>query len=59
MTKPIRHALAAEYYTEPAAFVPEQERVFRQTWQYAGHVSPLEAPGDYFAFDWHGRQHRI
>ena len=49
------HALDAAYYTDPSRFERERERVFRRTWQYAGHVSQLEKAGDYFTFDVHGR----
>ena len=51
---PVR-ALDAAYYTDPARFERERDRVFRRTWQYAGHVSQLEGAGDYFTFDVHGR----
>lgn len=44
-------ALAAHLYTDSAVFEQEKERVFFRTWQYAGHVSQLERPGDYFTFD--------
>ena len=43
-------ALAASYYTDPAVFEREKERIFFRTWQYAGHVSQVEATGDYFTF---------
>ena len=49
------HALDAGHYTDPRRFEREHERIFRRTWQYAGHVSQLERPGDFFAFDLHGR----
>ncbi len=55
MSAELLHALGAEYYTDPAQFAREQERLFRRTWQYAGHASQLEKPGDYFAFELHGR----
>ena len=42
-------ALEARYYTDPAIFAREAERVFFRTWQFAGHVSQLAKPGDYFA----------
>jgi len=42
-------------YTDAARFEREQERIFRRTWQFAGHVSQLERPGDYFALELHGR----
>ena len=44
-------ALEPHYYTDPVIFAREAERIFFRTWQYAGHVSRLERPGDYFAFD--------
>ena len=43
-------ALEARYYTDPAIFAREAERVFFRTWQFAGHVSQLAKPGDYFTF---------
>lgn len=43
--------LDARYYTDPDIFRIEQEGLFTRTWQFAGHVSQLEKPGDYFAFE--------
>ncbi|MDH3473470.1 MAG: aromatic ring-hydroxylating dioxygenase subunit alpha [Rhodospirillales bacterium] len=43
-------ALDARYYTDPEIFALERERIFFRTWQYAGHVSRVESPGDYFTF---------
>ncbi len=45
------HTLDARYYTDPAVFRAEQEGLFTRTWHFAGHVSQLEKPGDYFAFE--------
>ena len=56
MAAGISHALDAGQYTDLANFALEQERLFRRTWQYAGHISQLATPGDYFAFELHGRQ---
>ena len=53
-TEPV-HTLEAVQYTDPTRFEREQERIFRRTWQYAGHASQLQRPGDYFALDLHGR----
>ena len=53
-TNPV-HALEAAHYTDPTLFERKQERIFRRTWQFAGHVSRLERPGDYFALEQHGR----
>ena len=55
MSTELVHALDAVHYTDAARFEREQERIFRRTWQYAGHVSQLRRPGDYFALDLHGR----
>ena len=49
------HALGSVHYTDPDRFALEQERVFRRTWQYAGHLSQIPGAGDYFAFELHGR----
>ncbi len=49
MTTPIR-SLDAHYYTDPKVFEIETKGVLRKTWQFAGHVSQVEQPGDYFTF---------
>ena len=43
-------SLTAHHYTSPAMFQQEQNTLFATTWQYAGHVSELAKPGDYFTF---------
>ncbi len=45
------HSLEARYYTDPDVFRAEQEGMFTQTWQFAGHQSQLSDPGDYFSFE--------
>ncbi|WP_350335542.1 aromatic ring-hydroxylating oxygenase subunit alpha [Coralliovum pocilloporae] len=45
--EPIR-SLDARYYTDPAIFEREKQTTLASTWQFAGHVSNLEKPGDYF-----------
>jgi choline monooxygenase len=40
-------ALAPRLYTDPAVLEAEQELIFERTWQLAGHVSQLKAPGGY------------
>lgn len=47
--EPIR-ALDASYYTDPAAFERDKQQILFRTWQYAGHVSQVEKPGDFFTF---------
>jgi phenylpropionate dioxygenase-like ring-hydroxylating dioxygenase large terminal subunit len=46
----LERALDARYYTDPEIFALERERIFFGTWQYAGHVSQVQNPGDYFTF---------
>lgn len=46
---PVR-ALAAHYYTDPGTFERDKQRILFRTWQYAGHLSQVENPGDYFTF---------
>lgn len=48
--KPLR-SLEARYYTDPAIFAKEREGLLARTWQFAGHSSLVERPGDYFAFE--------
>ena len=44
-------SLAANYYTDPTIFTQEMSGLLTRTWQYAGHVSQIQSPGDYFSFD--------
>ncbi len=41
-------SLAGHYYTDPDIFAYEQRQLHTSTWQYAGHVSQLKKPGDFF-----------
>ena len=43
--------LLADRYFKPAIFEEEKSRIFSTTWQVAGHVRQVAAPGDYFTFD--------
>ena len=54
MTAPLTHSLEARYYTDPAIFEVERKGLLARTWQFAGHASQLEHPGDYFAFEMAG-----
>ena len=40
--------LPAAWYSDPAVWALERERIFRRTWQYAGHLGEIERPGDFF-----------
>ena len=51
MTAEPLKSLAARYYTDPAIFAAEQQGLLARTWQFAGHASQLERPGDYFTFE--------
>ena len=53
-TEPV-HALDAHYYTSPDVYRQEKAGLFARTWQYAGHVSEIEKPGDYFTFELAGQ----
>ena len=37
------------WYSDPAILALEADRIFRGTWQYAGHLGELQGPGSYFA----------
>jgi phenylpropionate dioxygenase-like ring-hydroxylating dioxygenase large terminal subunit len=39
--------LPAEFYVDPGIHSLEQEVVFERSWQYAGHLSRVERPGDH------------
>ena len=43
--------LEAAFYTSEAIYQKECSNLFARTWQYAGHVSQVAKPGDYFSFD--------
>jgi carnitine monooxygenase subunit len=40
--------LPATWYTDPAYFAREQERIFRRCWQYVGLTEQVAKPGDFF-----------
>ena len=42
------YTLPWDWYSDPAVFRLEQERIFARTWQYAGRCDQVAAPGDYF-----------
>lgn len=37
------------WYSDPEILRLEQARIFRKSWQYAGHLGELQGPGSYFA----------
>jgi phenylpropionate dioxygenase-like ring-hydroxylating dioxygenase large terminal subunit len=49
----IRHgsALPTEWFTDPAIFRAELEKIHRKAWHYVGHVGELAAPGDVIVRD--------
>ncbi|MEM1076185.1 MAG: aromatic ring-hydroxylating dioxygenase subunit alpha [Pseudomonadota bacterium] len=47
----LTYSLAARYYTDPEIFEKERHGLLAQTWQFAGHVSDVANPGDYFTFE--------
>lgn len=48
--EPPIHALASSYYTDEGTYRRVREQIFFRTWQLAGHISQLKAPGDYLTF---------
>ena len=44
------HALDARYYTDARIYEAEKQGLLAETWQFAGHTSQLQNPGDYFCF---------
>ena len=43
------HTIPFDWYSDPAVLRLEQERIFRSTWQYAGHTGELSEPGSFVA----------
>ena len=39
-------SLDAHYYTDPKIFEVESHGLFARSWQFAGHASQLQKPGD-------------
>jgi phenylpropionate dioxygenase-like ring-hydroxylating dioxygenase large terminal subunit len=56
MTEDLVRTLDPRYYTDPDIYRRECDGVLSRTWQFAGHSSALEEPGDYFAFEIAGQQ---
>jgi choline monooxygenase len=44
-----RRTIPWAWYSDPAILALEHERIFRRSWQYAGHLGELDGPGSYFA----------
>src|SRR5215469_10736486 len=40
--------LPAEWYTSEEIYSAEKKHIFRDAWQYAGHVGQVASPGDFF-----------
>jgi Rieske 2Fe-2S family protein len=43
-------SLAQPFYTDPAIFARDVERIFARQWIFVGHISRVRNPGDYFLF---------
>lgn len=48
---PGRETVPWSWYSDPAILDLEKERIFRRSWQYAGHLGELQGPGSYFPSD--------
>lgn len=42
------YTLPAAWYTDPAIFAAERQRIFRRSWQYVGLTEQVAHPGDFF-----------
>ncbi|WP_191621403.1 aromatic ring-hydroxylating oxygenase subunit alpha [Marinihelvus fidelis] len=49
--QPPMRALDRAFYAEPAIYARELEQLFMRSWLYAGHVSEIPAPGDWFLYE--------
>jgi Rieske 2Fe-2S family protein len=49
-----RHSLDQPFYTHPAIFARDRDRIFRNHWILAGHASQIPEPGDYRLFEYAG-----
>lgn len=38
-------------YTDPRVLEEEKEKIFARSWQFVGHISQVQNPGDYFTFE--------
>lgn len=53
MTRPLTadaersHTIPGTWYTDPAIYELEKEKIFYRSWQYVGHISQFANPGDY------------
>jgi Rieske 2Fe-2S family protein len=52
--QPPGHSLSQPFYTHPAIFELDRERIFRNHWILAGHASAIPEAGDYRLFDFAG-----
>jgi nitrite reductase/ring-hydroxylating ferredoxin subunit len=43
-----RDTLPWSWYSDPGILAIEKQRIFRRSWQYAGHLGELDGPGSYF-----------
>jgi phenylpropionate dioxygenase-like ring-hydroxylating dioxygenase large terminal subunit len=55
MNAPLTYSLDARCCPDAAIFEAERKGVSTRTWQFAGHGSQMEHPGDYFAFEMAGK----
>lgn len=55
-SSPLTYALEPRYYTDSAIYQREQQGLMATTWQFAGHCSQVQRPGDYFTFELAGER---
>jgi Rieske 2Fe-2S family protein len=47
-----RYSLVQDFYRDPDIYQLELDEIFLKTWQYAGHVSEIPEPGNFFLFEY-------
>jgi choline monooxygenase len=50
-SQPLERALEARFYVDPVVFAAERERIFRRSWQIAGHASAWDGTGSFRTVD--------
>ena len=49
--QPPMHSLQQAFYSDPAVYDQDIERIYLRSWLYAGHRSEIPNPGDWFLFE--------
>jgi glycine betaine catabolism A len=50
-SRKLNSPLERPFYTDPAIFKIDLERIFMHRWLFVGHISQIPKPGDYFTYE--------